>query len=101
MTTQPGITGVAVPAADIFRSEIQQAKRLGYAVQTNVTGVAVVVRLVPKTQKAKRIAAASAPEGSTAPAIESVVAYPSPSHRIDAMHAALTATLLMAHDAAA
>jgi hypothetical protein len=99
MTAANEAPGIAVPLGQVFRSEIDRAKRLGYEMQTHVSGIAVVVRLVPKTQKAKRVAAKHAPQGSPAPAIETVVPYDSPGHRIDALHAGITAVLELAHDA--
>jgi hypothetical protein len=91
--------GIAVPLGQFFRTEIDQARRLGYGVQSLITGTAAVVRLIPKTQRTKRIAAASAPPGVTAPNIEATVPYDMPQHRLDAAHAALLAALQLARDA--
>jgi hypothetical protein len=92
--------GFAVPLAQVFGFEIDQAKRLGYGVQAHVTGTAAVIRLVPKTQRTKKIAAATAPEGTKDPAIQAVQVYDMPQHRLEAVSAALAAALETARAAA-
>jgi cell division protein FtsI/penicillin-binding protein 2 len=90
-----------VPAARLFGREIAEARRLGYRVQLKVTGTAAVVRLVPKTQRAKRHAAITAPDGVNDPQLECVVVIPAPQHRVDAVHQALTTALEHARQAGA
>lgn len=101
-TSAPTVTdGIAVPLAQFFRAELATAKQLGYGVQGLITGTAAVVRLIPKTQKAKRIATQTAAPGTTAPAIEAVQVYDMPQHRLEAVQSALNTALATARDAAA
>lgn len=91
--------GIAIPLGTVLRHELDQAKRLGYKVEARVTGAAAVVRLVPSTQRTKRIAAKTAPDGTTAPAIQALQTYELPRQRIEAVHSALTTALRLARDA--
>lgn len=83
---------------DIFKAEISEAKRLGYTPQINNAQIAVIMRLVPATQKTKRIAADANP-GAPAPAIEAAVPITDERDRLAAISAAFTATLQLARDA--
>lgn len=88
--------GIALRLDQLFRSEVNEAKRLGYSVVTRLSPTVAVVRLVPKTQRTKRICSTA---GATA--IESTVAYDGPPALLEAVHSALVATLMHARDAAA
>jgi hypothetical protein len=100
-TTDTPTQGFVVPLARVFGFEIDQAKRLGYRVEAHVTGTAAVVRLVPTTQRTTKIAAATAPEGTQAPALQGVQVYDMPQHRLEAVQSAFSAALTAARDAAA
>lgn len=86
----------AVSAAQLFRTEIAEARRLGYRVQTNVTDQAAAVRLVATSPRAQHIA-----RRHRGTAIESVVPFEKPSEAAEALHSALTACLMHARDCAA
>jgi hypothetical protein len=87
---------IQVPLAEIFRSEIAEARRLGYRLQAMLDHEFAVVRLVPVTQRTIRIA-----REHKGGAIESTVPYDAPGERLDAVRLAIDAVTQLARDAAA
>lgn len=94
---------VVIPFGQLFRSEIAEAKRLGYMPQLRTTESVVIVRLMPRTARAKRHAAVAAPEGTTDPAIQAVADCPSTDTtvRLDVVRETFATALVLARDAAA
>lgn len=94
---------VVLPFGQIFRSEIAEAKALGYKAELNFGDTLITVRLVPRTERAKRQAAAAAPEGVADPAIQSSIDTPADAvipERLDRVREAFAAALVLARDAA-
>jgi len=85
---------IEVPLAEIFRSEILEARRLGYRLQALLEQELAIVRLVPCTQRTIRLA-----RSNDAGAIEAAVPYNEPGERLDAVRAAIAAATQLARDA--
>jgi hypothetical protein len=87
---------VTLKFADLFRSEIDEARRLGYRLDAAPVEGAAIVRLVPVTQRTIALARANG-----ADAVEATVPCDTIADMPDAMRTAIAAVVELARDAAA
>jgi hypothetical protein len=88
-----------VPLATAFRSEIAEARRLGYDTHVNLEATVATIRLTPASARAAAAAVRAAP-GVSRPVLHGSQTYTDPAQRIDALRQAFGAALEAARDAA-
>jgi hypothetical protein len=97
-------SALRIPAAEIFASEVEEAKRLGFKLQLNLGGqLSIAVRLIPQTKRARVIAGVATSYKSPG-FIEAPCAVPedaTTSDRLDLARDAIRSALELARDTGA
>jgi hypothetical protein len=90
------MTTTAIPAAILFRSELAEAKRLGFQLQVRTDAGQVTARMQPRTPSAH--AACERATGKTNQAIEASQPVGHPGQTADCLREAIHSAVLMAKD---